>query len=91
MTPQEQEALFARVKERFCNRPYTWASGYVHGVVDGLERSEPRLEYLQDYKTRPYAGGYMYGFIDAFGSDIDKWYENLDLDPNPADYRWWEK
>lgn len=31
MTPQEQEAAFKRLREKYPARPAKWASGFIHG------------------------------------------------------------
>ena len=90
MTPTEQEKLFKQVRNRFDLWNIERASGYVHGVVDGLGEDNPRDDSLQGYdEDRPYDVGYVYGFLDARGSDtIGKWI--LQLADISVDYRWWE-
>ncbi|HEC62412.1 MAG TPA: hypothetical protein ENI27_09225 [bacterium] len=89
MTVIEQEKLFKRVQKRFfVYHTLTWISGYIHGVIDGLEKDEPRSEYIKVHG--PYATGYKYGFADAYGSDaLCKW--SVPTMPQGPDYRWWER
>lgn len=91
MTPQDQEKLFKAVQKHFGQND-KWSSGYVHGVVDGLKRSEPRRAYIRKFEKgkSDYAIGYIFGFIDAYGADalLAEW--NKKLSPNKMEYRWWE-
>jgi len=96
MTPQDQEKLFKAVKERFHCWGAKQVSGYVHGVVDGLKCNEPQQDYVRDFKKKrkTYAHGYIYGFVDAYGSDAltADWSRELpELSMEALEYRWWLK
>ena len=72
LTPNEQETLFRRVRKRFKNRPAKWCSGYVHGIMDEAKHEKPDPTYLG--RTRyDYNMGYLWGFLDARGSDAFEW------------------
>lgn len=97
MIVQEQEILFKLVQNRFKHWSIRQVSGYVHGVNDGLWRSEPKRVYVRGYqKQKPYAIGYIAGFIDAYGGDAYftegiKELLQMHLDePKRLNYRWWE-
>jgi hypothetical protein len=93
VTPQQQERLFKIVRERYKGWDIKQVSGYVHGVADGLKRTEPRQVYIRGFKkNKPYARGYIYGFIDAYGVDalIAEWGRELNLSGANIVYRWWE-
>lgn len=94
MSPKDQEKLFEEVQKR--HKLWTpWeASGYVHGVVQGLTCKEPPHVYIQRFLgNEPYACGFIYGFIDAYGNDVftSKWIRELELSKAILHYRWWEK
>ncbi len=102
MTRQEvDEALFKRVRKKFAKWSPSKCSGYVHGVHDGLEATAPQPDpsYCLDVKIRGYCAsgystGYVYGFIDAYGSDAHRtsWYRDMMLAMKTRlklDYRWW--
>lgn len=94
MTPKDQEKLFKAVRERCPDWDNKQASGYVHGVVDGLRRKEPRRVYVRGFvKNKRYALGYIAGFVDAFGADayLTDWGRELGLSPQNFSYRWWER
>ena len=72
MTQEDQEKLFAQVRERWPDWPIVQASGYVHGVNDAKRgMDKPQAEYQRAYKrgTHDYANGYMIGFIGEYGPD----------------------
>ena len=94
LTPKVQEKLFDLTRKRF----HTWstrqASGYVHGIVDGLTRKKPRRVYVQNYNIYDhYASGYVLGFIDTQGQDAlaTPWARNLGLCFETVYYRWWDE
>ena len=94
MKPEEQEKFFRLVQKHFPDWSSKRVSGYIHGVVDGLKRSEPRRVYVRLFKkTRPYAIGYIYGFIDAYGVDalMASWSQDLPVGSTSMQYRWWMK
>ena len=92
MTPLEQSKLFKAAREHFKKWKSRQISGYVHGVVVGLTRKEPWEDYVHDFrKNKPYAVGYIYGFIDAYGADAlnAEWCRDLNLSGHTLEYRWW--
>ncbi len=94
MLAKLQERLFQLVRQRYADWDTKKLSGYVHGVVDGQRRDEPRREYLRLFqKQKPYAVGYIYGFIDTYGADafFSDWIGDLDgITERSMEYRWWE-
>ena len=93
ITPIEQGKLFKAIQLRCPSWSQAKWSGYIHGAVDGSRRSEPRQTYVRGFrKEKPYAVGYIYGFIDAFGEDAfhAAWAVDLCLSQKHLDYRWWE-
>lgn len=93
MSPTEQGKLFKLIRLRCPSWSQKQHSGYVHGAVDGSRRSEPQRVYQRGFeKEKPYAIGYIYGFIDAYGQDAFSaaWAINLYLSQKHLDYRWWE-
>jgi len=91
MKPAEQERLFKKVRTKFPKWSVKRASGYVHGVNDGMHREEPRRVYVRGFKKHnEYAIGYIYGFIDAYGSDVlmQEWADGIEVKFN---YRWWSR
>lgn len=93
MTPQEQEKLFEKVRRRYKNWDFRQASGYVHGVVDGLRLNEPQPYYIRGFdELEPYAICYIYGFIDAYGEDAfdAAWNQEFRISKTVLCYRWWE-
>lgn len=94
MIPKLQEKLFKLVQQRFANWSTRKCSGYVHGVVDGLRRDEPRRVYHRLFnKHNPYATGYIYGFIDTYGGDafFSEWIGELeDITERSMEWKWWE-
>lgn len=95
MIPTLQEKLFLLVRQKFPDWNVRRLSGYVHGVVDGLRRDEPRRVYVRGFThKKPYALGYIYGFIDAYGGDafFSEWIGELEgLTERSLDYRWYEE
>ncbi|MBU2051425.1 MAG: hypothetical protein KKH61_20950 [Gammaproteobacteria bacterium] len=95
MKPIEQEKLFKKVRAKFPKWSNRRASGYVHGVNDGMQREEPRRVYVRGFgKRKEYAIGYIYGFIDAYGIDVfyDSWINDLAQSIGyKLDYRWWTR
>lgn len=91
MTETEQQRLFKRVRRRFRQWPKQKCSGYVHGVADherGLDPSEDMIDPTQYTESGDiYAIGYMYGYADAHGLDVE--YEHWYI--GRVEYRWWEK
>ena len=94
MDPIEQGKLFVATQRRYRDWTIKHVSGYVHGVVDGLNRDKPQEVYVQRLlkpKRNLYTIGYITGFIDAQGNDVA-----FDLGmrfkfaPKTIDYRWWE-
>lgn len=93
MTPKEQEALFRRVRKRYPDWSLRQASGYVHGVMDGFKRSAPRRAYIRKcQKDRPYALGYIKGFVDAFGPDalFAIWAREVYWPKIDTEFLWWK-
>ena len=94
MTPRLQEKLFQLARQRYADWDTKKLSGYVHGIVDGLRRDEPRAVYLRSFrKQKPYAIGYIYGFIDTYGADafFSEWIGDLDgITERSMEWRWWE-
>lgn len=95
LSPRNQEELFKAVQKRFKDWGSEQASGYVHGAADGLELNEPRRIYPRRFVKEncdPYAIGYIYGFIDAYGTDTltAEWSQGLEL-LHKHEYRWWTK
>ena len=95
MIPLEQEKLFKAARDHFgkgwCRERI---SGYVHGVIDGSEHHNPHRAYIQGFKREePYALGYIFGFIDAYGADVfaTEWCEELRLSMDCMDYKWWRE
>ena len=91
MTLDQQETLFALVQHRFYGWSKAKCSGYVHGVADEGFRTQPQVEILRGahQQGRGYAVGYIYGFLDARGSDAVKepWTKCWD---KALEFRWWE-
>ena len=95
MKPAEQEKLFEQVRVKFPKWSIKRASGYVHGVNDGMHREEPRRVYVRGFgKHKEYAIGYIYGFVDAYGLDAFflRWMAELGQPlKHVLDYRWWSR
>ena len=93
MTIEEQQKLFAAVRKRWKKWSGHRASGYVHGVINGLSYNKPLQFYVQRFKDDPYAYGYIYGFIDAYGEDAltAEWSQGLNIAKEAVSYHWWEK
>lgn len=103
MNAREAEELFKRTRRKFRRWAAAKCSGYVHGVRDGLAAAKPHpteIGYINDIiregeEAPNYAIGYLYGFVDAYGSDIAvrRWYRRvtkaLDCDHLKSEYRWW--
>lgn len=92
MTLQDQEKLFGRVKQRFPRWADKKCSGYVHGVVDEIQRKEPdamTVRFAMGHGHQ-YAEGYLCGFMDARGSDIleHTWTQLL---VHKLAFEWWKK
>lgn len=87
---EDQERLFVRIRKRFKKRSKKWCSGYLHGILDEDKRKKPDRAYLgmtrHDYNT-----GYVYGFIDARGTDVkqDAWYQQLVGELGHKIEPWW--
>jgi len=102
MTPTEDEQLFTRVRRKFRRWSVKKASGYVHGVRQGEAALTPfRIDAAyanavmdQGTDADDYAIGYVYGFIDAYGSDVTAtmWFKRVSraLRVQPKiEYHWW--
>jgi len=90
LTPKVQEKLFELSRKRYPDWSTRQISGYVHGIVDGLTRKQPRRVYERDIdKPDRYACGYMYGFYDANGATgcVEIWGQKSRM----IEHRWWEK
>ena len=93
MLPKNQLELFEFVKRRFKNWSSNRTSGYVHGVADGYNRTEPQQIYIHKFKKKSeYAIGYIYGFIDCYGADalMTEWSRQLEISEKSLEYRWWD-
>ncbi len=101
MNAREAEELFKRTRRKFRCWAAAKCSGYVHGVRDGLAGGDrPETIYVNDIvreeeEAPDYAVGYVYGFIDAYGSDahVRRWYHRVakslgGVHPK-LEYRWW--
>jgi len=94
LTPKVQEKLFELSKRRFSNWSTRQVSGYVHGIVDGLTRKQPRRVYVRNYhEADRYAIGYIDGFVAAYGPDVfvDSWTKYMVINPDNIEHRWWDK
>jgi len=81
MTPELQEKLFKLVRKKFPRWSKLKASGYVHGVVNGIAAHFPKYPV----PNGTYSEGYMYGYIDAYGEDaLPRGYRRK------LEYRWWD-
>ena len=93
MLPDQQEALFQQVRKRYPGWSLKQASGYVHGVVDGFKRPAPRRVYIRKcQRDKPYALGYIKGFVDAFGPDalFAPWAGGVYWPKIDTAFLWWE-
>ena len=98
MNAKTQEKFFQAVKKHFPNWELKRVSGYVHGVLHGFKRSEPKQVYLRGFKkNKRYATGYIEGLVDAHGADaiFADWAKDLFPCTNPEEVfvfngRWWE-
>lgn len=98
MTHDESERLFIRVKKRF-NTNDIFASGYVHGVSDGMDANRPKPKYGHDFFASSdqaptvYAKGYIFGYVDAYGEDVFRNFRDFHvfrvIAKRPASFRWW--
>lgn len=97
MTEQEQIKLFNRIRKKFKRRTKKWCSGYLHGILDEAKRKTPQREYRSGPHlsiTNDYSNGYLYGFIDARGTDVqyDGWYKRIaGKIGRKIEYIWWRK
>ncbi len=95
LSPEQQEELFALVRKHFPDWNVRKRSGYVHGVLDGAKRDAPKGEYIRGSKKtppKPYAIGYLYGFLDMAGVDalMQDWVKELGWTAHSISFRWWE-
>jgi hypothetical protein len=93
LSPQEQEQLFERVRKRFPKWSKRKCSGYVHGVVDEAKFKRPHCTQTKAFSPRrSYAVGYVYGFVDARGTDAydDPWLKNMKHRmSHTLEFQWW--
>ena len=97
MIAVQQERLYQMATSRFPDWEPRQVGGYVHGVREGYLRTKPRQVYVRGSRKKrpePYAVGYIYGFVDAFGADalLPLVQQGLSGIMNYRSYhRWWEK
>lgn len=90
MIEKEQIKLMGQIRKRFKDRSKKWCSGYLHGILDEAKRKKPDRAYTgttrHDYNT-----GYVYGFIDARGTDVESeaWYKRLGTSCGRCIEPWW--
>ena len=104
MTPDEQTELYRKVRQNYPRGTARWASGYVHGVRDGLKDDAEPDEAVcdsgfgSDTAQWGYARGYARGFVDAVGVDPLRYPHNdhphsfwkIAPDAWYVHFRWWD-
>lgn len=93
MMEQDQIKLFNRIRKRFKHRTKKWCSGYLHGILGEVKRKKPDRAYLGTTRY-DYNMGYVYGFIDARGTDVESeaWYKRLvGKLGHKIEFQWWFK
>ena len=90
MDMHAQQELLKKVLVKWPEWSAEMASGYVHGVWDEARREAPPRSYRKEAAlvNKPYARGYVWGFVDARGPDIFDLCTEL-FSPS-IDFRWWE-
>jgi len=80
--------IFEKVKAKFPQAGKSWASGYAHGVSDGLDPGTPNGELLGAVDS--YGWGYTMGYYDAVGEDLKDTLKALGIGGLTLNFRWWD-
>lgn len=92
MTGPDQDKLFRRICARYFVFSKTWASGYLHGLLDEDLLMTPKAAILARAEADDdYASGYCWGFADARGEDVleQRWTARLGIVGTSLNYCWW--